>query len=131
MKAILRKTLVIMLAAILFVSTTGFTIFSHICFMTSEKQVSTQQIESCCTKTSSEASKHISSDCCLANSEFVKLEFTGSTRNTQDISDVVFILIDFSQTEEIYSPHLFAKTQNLLPPKKAGKILSLNQVFRI
>lgn len=123
------------MTAILFVASTGFTLFSHICLMEEKETVSTQKTESCCAKepiavTDTEGLN--SSNCCIDNSTYLKFDFTGATQRVLEFSDVPqFITILNAEPVNISSTFTGFIFKDLPPPLSGRNILLNKQVFLI
>lgn len=119
--------------AILFVVSSGFTLFSHVCLMGGEKEISSRQIESCCSSEAPATESRLSADCCDDEVQFIKFDFISVTVQYQ--LNHQFVATDFvidhfvSDSEEINTSLLFY--HNLPPPKTGREILSYNRAFRI
>ncbi|MFI5171942.1 MAG: hypothetical protein ACHQFW_06100 [Chitinophagales bacterium] len=132
MKRIMRNSMVYLMTAILFAASTGFTLFSHICFMDGERKVSTQKITSCCTHEIKPAKAEISSNCCKDESQFLKFDYQGMQRAGQDHADFTLIAAyTFTSSKILSAPESFLQLIDLPPPKSGRDILSSIQVFRI
>ncbi len=119
--------------AILFVASTGFSVFTHICIMSGDEEVSVQEIDSCCKMNEEPADVTIESDCCSGNSHFYKLDFTGIKERFQPPPQSVVIAF-YSQIisfKESLPGNTILTYNDLQPPKTGRDILSYKQVFRI
>ena len=123
------------MTAILFVASTGFTLFSHICLMGETQMVSTQKMDDCCAKeplleTSAEGLN--SSNCCIDNSTYLKFDFTGATQRSLEFSDVpLFTAIINVEPENISTTFSGFIFKDLPPPLSGRNILLNKQVFLI
>ncbi len=123
------------MTTILFVASTGFTLFSHICLMDKKQTVSTQKMDSCCAKepiTSSKTEGLNSSNCCIDNSTYLKFDFTGATQKSLEFSDIPLFILTFNYATESLNASLSDITFHDLPPPHSGRDILLDiQVFRI
>lgn len=110
---------------VLFTTSTGFTMFSHMCFMDGQQSVSASKIDSCCPMDESTASATLTSDCCDDETNFYKLDYQASVQRSDDNGFVLmatFLFQSFTASETSivaltnYSPQP--------PPKSGREILS-------
>lgn len=134
MKPVVRKISALLMVSVLFAVTTGFNLFSHICFMgEGEKQVSTSEIISCCSSTPVPTNYKISATCCDDDVSFIKLDITTVVAKQQFQQEL--LPVDIFTTNEIFDSEI-SFSQDLifdqLPPPKSGRdILTTKRVFRI
>ena len=135
MKVVMKNLSIYLMTAILFVASTGFTLFSHICLMDEKQTVSAQKMEDCCVKeTLPDASAEglNSSNCCIDNSTYLKFDFTGATQRVLEFSDIpLFITIINVEPENISTTFSGFIFKDLPPPLSGRNILLNKQVFRI
>lgn len=122
-----------LMMAILFAVSSGFTLFSHVCLMGGNQEISSKEIVSCCSDETQNTTTQLSSDCCNDHIQFIKFDFTSLTTQYQlqhqFISTDLISLSLNTGFEELNSSFLFFN--NLPPPKSGREILSSKQVFRI
>ncbi len=122
-----------MMLAILFAVSSGFTLFSHVCFMGGAREISSKQIISCCSAETQTAASQLSSDCCNDDVRFIKFDFTSlisQHQAQQHILPADFLISSvYNGNEELTSSILYYN--NLPPPKSGREILSSIKVFRI
>ena len=123
------------MTAILFVASTGFTLFSHICLMEEKETITTQKMPDCCAKepiATAEKEGLNSSNCCIDNSTYLKFDFTGATQRGLEFSDLpLFITIFNSESVNISTTFTGYIFKDLPPPLSGRNILLNKQVFRI
>ena len=128
----MRNSMVYLMTAILFVASTGFTLFSHTCFMVGETKVSTKKIDSCCSYETDSPKTVISDHCCENGSQFLKFEVAGSRFYDQELSITPINQLFIIDKIVTFSTNTLGLTYNDLPPPKTGRmILTEYQVFRI
>lgn len=132
MRGILKNLSIYLMTAILFVASTGFTLFSHFCSMDEERTISAQKIDICCVQESTTPEDGLNSDCCIYNSTYLKFDFTGSTQKSIEFTEIPVALvsfnIDLSTSSTSTEGHIF---RDLPPPTTGREILLSKQVFRI
>ena len=123
------------MTAILFVASTGFTLFSHICLMEEKETITTQKMADCCAKepiTTTDTEGLNSSNCCIDNSTYLKFDFTGATQRVLEFSDAPHFITIFDSEPENFSTTYSGYIFKDLPPPLSGRNILLNkQVFRI
>lgn len=132
MKRIVKHFSALLMLAIVFATSTGFTMFSHMCFMDGKQEVSTQKIESCCTHDEQSTGATFKGSCCEDETNFYKLDYTASVQRISavDFSIVLIDLFNFKINPEAET--FVALSNKSLPPPKSGReILTNIQVFRI
>lgn len=131
----MKNLSIYLMTAILFVASTGFTLFSHICLMDEKETVSTQKMADCCAKepiTSSDTEGLNSSNCCIDNSTYLKFDFTGATQRALEFSDIPLFITIFNAEPENISTAFSGFIFKDLPPPLSGRNILLNkQVFLI
>jgi len=132
MKRIAKHFSALLMLAIVFATSTGFTMFSHLCFMDGKQEVSTTKIDSCCAHEEQFQGATFKGVCCNDESTFYKLDYTASVQRISavDFNIVLIDLINFNThpEAEIFVVHA---NKSLPPPKSGREILASNQVFRI
>ncbi len=119
------------MTAMLFIASTGFTLFSHICLMDGEKRVSTQKMEDCCAHPDTKSTE-LNANCCIDNSTFLKFDYSGFTQKPFEITPLNFTeLVVMVEVEQTISTHVFPASQDLPPPNSGRDILVNKQVFLI
>lgn len=119
------------MTAMLFIASTGFTLFSHMCLMDGEKRISTQKMDDCCSHPDTKSAE-INSNCCIDNSTFLKFDYSGFTQRNFDFTPLDFTeLVVNYDVEPLLSKNVFPVFQNLPPPDSGKDILLNKQVFRI
>lgn len=110
---------------VLFATSTGFTMFSHMCFMDGQQAVSASKIDSCCPIDQVSDITSLTSDCCDDETNFYKLDYLASVQRSSDndfvlLATFVFQAFFTSETSVVaitnYSPQP--------PPKSGREILS-------
>lgn len=125
----------LLLLAVLFFTTTGFNLYSHLCTSSGFKDVSINKIESCCTRSNESSSTVIEKEsCCELDNQLIKLEITTTNQKVQNfVPDIlpvaIFLLQDISPQQT--SVNLTHYSKDLPPPDSGRDILLANQVFRI
>lgn len=108
---------------VLFATSTGFTMFSHICFMDGEQEVSTSKIDSCCPLEDTGSKTTFTSDCCDDESNFFKLDYLASAQRTDD-NTFVIVAIQIQQITPTYSVKVIPIDNfSAQPPPKTGRQL--------
>ncbi len=133
MRSIVNKILAAWMVIVVFAVTTGFNLFSHICLMGGDHEISTTEIASCCSLQPKASDFQLNTKCCDDEIQFIKLDFTTIVTKFQAqsenlpliafYSDDLMDVVDEHQTNLIYN--------NLPPPKSGREILTTNHVFRI
>ncbi len=121
------------MVAIIFAATTGFNVFTHVCFMSGNKEISVKEIDLCCKTNEEPADDEIKANCCLQDSGFYKLDFTALKEKLQLQKQKIVIAyyLQFPPLEEKYFDILIPNYNDLPPPKSGRDVLSHKQVFRI
>ena len=120
------------MTSILFVASTGFTLFSHTCFILGETQVSTQKIDSCCDYEATSTNTVISDPCCDDKSQFLKFEVAGARLYNHEFYFTSFNLLFIIEEKVSFSANTTTLVYNDLPPPKTGReILIEYQIFLI
>lgn len=135
MKRLLQNFTSILLAVVLFITTSGFSIYSHLCTISGDKDYSVSQLEPCCSSDAQQSSADIQKEsCCQTDHQFIKLEVNASQVN----KDILPVIVEQYFSLIHYQPDLLFCTdrelflfENLPPPKAGKSILITNQVFRI
>ncbi len=118
--------------AILFVSSSGFTLFSHFCFMEGDQSVSTSKIESCCDLEEEDNGAEFKSNCCREQTNLIKLGyFTSGQRVINDDQALVFFepIMLFEANNTL--PQTTEIVRALPPPKSGRTILTDIHILRI
>ncbi len=134
MKKAATKVIACFLLSVIFIFSTGFTVFTNICSISNHKQIGIENIKSCC----EENFPHdpvitLKSKCCETDHQFLKFDFTAIQQydihyfpvnyiSFSTIADIVLINIEITAL----SFHI-----DLPPPDKGRDILIQNQVFLI
>lgn len=132
MKQVIIKTGSWIMTVLLVGVTTGITLFTHICFMTGEHKVSTNQVATCCIHGEESASTTLTDNCCNDASQFLKFNFTASTQTHSQAEFRPLLSATFSEYIITIIPSISYKWYRDLPPPEKGKdLLIQNSVFRI
>lgn len=141
MKFIAKQIIASFLLLVLMVSTTGFSVFSHICLMNGNKttQVS-EPVSSCCEGTEKHedetpAAVINNEDCCVDDVTYIKFTFEALRDNVQH-SELFFVAFDYPVlTFQDFANETFVAdnkhAQNLPPPKPGRDILLQTDLLRI
>ncbi len=125
----------ILLLVVVFVTTSGFNLYSHLCTASGSKDISVVKIESCCdhnTETSTAVSAGES--CCETSNQLIKLEVKTTAHKAQNLlPDLKIVSIPLLQfiVPAIADVELTQFAQDIPPPKLGRDILLAKQVFRI
>jgi hypothetical protein len=143
-KKIVKHITACFLLIVFFISTSGFTIYSHVCDMggTMDK-ADVKKVSSCCAETNyvqtaeSKTIDHpanISDKCCKTNASFIKLNFSAHQQKHVQLDHIQFIaLIGFHFSPEQFTQYYSYNNsdQNLPPPKTGRDILLQQDLLRI
>jgi hypothetical protein len=132
MKQVIKQFRTYLMLAILFVSSSGFTLFSHFCFMEGDRSVSTSKIESCCDLEEEQTGAELKSNCCQEQTNLIKLGyFTSGQRVVNDDQAMVYfeplMLFEANNTK----PQTTEVVRALPPPKSGRTILTDIHILRI
>lgn len=118
--------------AIMFVTSTGFTLFSHYCLMDGDRTISTTPEASCCEMESNEFGTVLTDNCCIEDSNFIKFDFQAPQfRVNTDILLPVLVIENFTLFEPVTEIAYTAFDKGLPPPKSGREILSNIQLLLI
>ncbi|MBC8047452.1 MAG: hypothetical protein H7Y00_11700 [Fimbriimonadaceae bacterium] len=132
LKAVTKNIMSWFLLVVLFISTSGFSVFSHVCSMSGLKEVGISEVESCCSQ-KEEGTKNkldqFSSDCCKTDIQFVKFNFDALRgKNEKNIIEQPSSIIYIEQLIELnYNEYISYNVSQNLPPPKTGRIILLQQ----
>lgn len=135
MKRLLQNFTSILLAVVLFITTSGFSIYSHLCTISGDKDYSVSQLEPCCSSDTQQSSADFQKEsCCQTDHQLIKLEVNAPQIN----KDILPVLVGHYFAIPEYQANLSSCRdqgiflfENLPPPKTGKTILITNQVFRI
>ena len=132
MKRIVKHFSALLMLAIVFATSTGFTMFSHMCFTDGKQEVSTQKIMSCCSHQEQFQGATFKGSCCDDETNFYKLDYTASIQRLIEINFNIVLIDLFNINTNPETETFIAHANKSLPPPKSGReILADNQVFRI
>jgi len=120
------------LMVILFTTSTGFTLFTHFCFMNGNQEVSPTKIDSCCAIELPKAETEFSSNCCNDETNFIKFDFQAFAQRNIILDElppaIELVYIDFVPSIEKELPQ---HSTGLPPPKSGRERLIEIQLLRI
>ena len=132
MKQVIIKAGSWVMTVLLVALTTGVTLFTHICFMTGEHAVSTNQVASCCTPSEESSSAALTASCCNDASQFLKFNFTASTHKCNQPEARPLLSTTLSAHIVVAIPLISYVWYRDLPPPETGKdLLIKHSVFLI
>ncbi len=120
------------LMVILFTTSTGFTLFSHFCFMDGNQEVSATKIDSCCSIALPDVETELTSQCCNDETNFIKFDFQAFAQRNIIIDEFppmdALVLLNFVPAIEKELPQ---NSAGLPPPKSGRERLVDIQILRI
>ncbi|MFN3939182.1 MAG: hypothetical protein ACK4IY_01260, partial [Chitinophagales bacterium] len=125
----------VLLAVVVFLTTAGFNIFSHICSISGNQDVSIGKIEACCASNTTGANGLITKEsCCTTDQKFVKLDFQAPQPKMDILTEVQWDLMDiqyFGGQSTFISYQIPVIQNNRPPPDIGGSIILRKQSFLI
>jgi len=121
------------LLLVLFATSSGFAVFSHLCLMSGDRDIATQEeATDCCASEPVPAEAVLSGDCCVEDVYFIKFDFTAKPQESQLAVYVVLTEIVFQETLlPIENNKALACAVYLPPPRDGNDRLAELSVFRI
>lgn len=125
----------VLLVVVVFISTAGFNIFSHLCTSSGYQDISVNKIESCCVSDDHAANNAIQKEsCCTTDQKFVKLDMQSLQPKTEFISGIQWDIVSieyFNVITSLISFQLPITQYNRPPPDTGGGIIQRKQSFLI
>lgn len=133
MKRIARPLAGYLMMFILFGVSTGFNLFTHICLMSGEQMVATQEeTTDCCAKELPPVKTTVESNCCIEEVHFIKFDYTAAFQKYFEHEAVTTpVMGNIVPAPETPVMHAQASACNLPPPRTGNDLLAEISVFRI
>lgn len=132
MSGVYKHVLTYVMMLVLFTTSTGFTMFTHMCFMEGKKEISATAIDACCSSEETPATQQLNNNCCNEESYFYKLDYLASLHRAGE-SDI-FLPVSFL-LQEFISPEIQVYTLDLTstqpPPKSGREILTAIRILQV
>lgn len=128
-----RKTISLFLVVSLFGTSLGFSVFSHICLLNGNKEISLRHRTSCCADAQTEHKDlTLMPVCCNDGLQWIKLSYAGFTQTSLHL----FVFMQAIPANlNILSPltenALYLAPADLPPPKTGRTLLAEQQIFLI
>lgn len=141
MKIIAKQIIASFLLLVMLVSTTGFSVFSHICLMNGNKTTQVAEpVSSCCAATEKHEDEKApieikNVECCVNDITYIKFNFDALRGNAQH-PELFFVALDYPVLTFLdFANETFVAdnkhAQNLPPPKPGRDILLQSDLLRI